>query len=215
LEETKPKCVEGWEGKAKGILQVLWERGWIDKTKLNKYTINGKQDVFGVVDSEFSLKTLMANCRDFEEEETLLQSMGREMGISVDQTPKCHCKLAGEGIKYSWGCAKNTYGQMPLKDKKGKDKFCSAVVKCLSREKVLTGERIRLFSRRARAYICAYYKLWLDRQNTTTLQGKAHDSASDPVSIEKLVKRFKTHRCALDFDHGFCQAAYIDMTQGE
>jgi hypothetical protein len=99
LEETKPKCVEGWEGKAKGILQVLWERGWIDEAKLNKYTINGKQDVFGVVDTEFALKTLMANCMDFEEEETLLQSMGREMGISVDRTPKCHCELAGEGIE--------------------------------------------------------------------------------------------------------------------
>ena len=28
IEEVKSKIVEGWEGKAKGLLQVLWERGF-------------------------------------------------------------------------------------------------------------------------------------------------------------------------------------------
>jgi hypothetical protein len=42
----------------------------------------------------------MASCLDFEEEEkTLLQSTGREMGVLVDLTPKYHCELAGEGIQ--------------------------------------------------------------------------------------------------------------------
>jgi len=26
------------------------------------------------------------------------------------------------------------------------------------------------------------------------------------------VKKFKMHRCALDFDHAFCKAIYIDIT---
>ena len=26
---------EGWMGKPKGLLQVLWERGWIDETKID------------------------------------------------------------------------------------------------------------------------------------------------------------------------------------
>ncbi len=29
-----------------------------------------------------------------------------EEGVVVDRTPKCHCKIAGEGIEYSWGLAK-------------------------------------------------------------------------------------------------------------
>ena len=29
-----------------------------------------------------------------------------------------------------------------------------------------------------------------------------------PVKAEKLVKLFKTHQCALDFDHSFCKATY-------
>ena len=36
---------QGWEGKPKGLLQVLWERGFIDPTKtVNCYTVDGKKD---------------------------------------------------------------------------------------------------------------------------------------------------------------------------
>jgi hypothetical protein len=30
IEEGKEKVIEGWESKVKGLIQVLWERGWID-----------------------------------------------------------------------------------------------------------------------------------------------------------------------------------------
>ncbi len=117
INETKPKVVEGWEAKPKGLLQVLWERGIVDESRLSEYTINERQNGYGIVDKTFALKSLMANCLDFEEEETLLQSMGREMGVLVDQTPKCHFEMAGEGIEYSWGCAKNSFRYVPVKRK--------------------------------------------------------------------------------------------------
>jgi hypothetical protein len=41
------------------------------------------------------------NCEDFKEEESLLQANRCEMGVLVDRTLKCHCELAGEGIKYN------------------------------------------------------------------------------------------------------------------
>ena len=34
---TCAKIVEGWEGKPKGMLQILWERGWINETNLKHY----------------------------------------------------------------------------------------------------------------------------------------------------------------------------------
>ena len=145
--------------------------------------------------------------------------MGRKMGVLVDRTPKCHCKLAGEGVEYSWGCAKNTYRRVPLKNKRGKENFRKVVRQCLSREEVLTTERIRTFSRRARAYICAYYSLWCERKQQQLSNGGGTNqtiqfcNCSDPVSVEKLMKRFKTHQCALDFDHAFCRAVVIDLTQ--
>jgi hypothetical protein len=44
IKEEMPKIIEGWEGKPNGLLQVLWERGWIDNTDntaYQKYTISG------------------------------------------------------------------------------------------------------------------------------------------------------------------------------
>jgi hypothetical protein len=49
----------------------------------------------------FSLKYLMANCTNFMEEESLLQSNGWKMGVIIDWAPKCHCELVGEGVEYS------------------------------------------------------------------------------------------------------------------
>ena len=34
-------------------------------------------------------------------------------------------------------------------------------------------------------------------------------SEANPVKIEKLVKLFKTHRCAMDFDWGFINATVV------
>ena len=76
MEEEIPKVTEGWEGKPKGMMQVLWERGFIDKNNLQQYTLDGKKDGHGNLRPETSLKHLLANCIDFEEEESLLQSMG-------------------------------------------------------------------------------------------------------------------------------------------
>jgi hypothetical protein len=105
------------------MLQVLWEHGFIDVTNINQYTVGGRKDEMGVLQMEMSLKFLWQNCLDFEEEESLLQSKGRILGAKVDQTPKCHFELAGKGIGYSWGCAKNFFCQQPLKDKRGKENF--------------------------------------------------------------------------------------------
>jgi hypothetical protein len=87
--------------------------------------------------------------------------------VLVDRTPKCHCELAGKGIKYTWGCSKNHYRSLRLHDKRGKEKFWAAVAKCLDRE-ILTRERIWKFSRRARQYTCAYYKIATEREEKET-----------------------------------------------
>jgi hypothetical protein len=81
-----------------------------------------------------SLKYLIANCTDFVEEESLLQSMGYQMGGIIDGTPKSHPKLAGEGIKHSWAKAKNKYRLLPLGEWRGRDKFKECVKTCLSKE---------------------------------------------------------------------------------
>jgi hypothetical protein len=42
IEVVKQKIEPGWVDKPKGLLQVLWERGWIDESNLSKYSKEGK-----------------------------------------------------------------------------------------------------------------------------------------------------------------------------
>ncbi len=105
---------EGWEGKLKGMLQILWEWGWIDEGRLQDYTVNGQKDALGTTINDTSLRYLFGNCEDFINEESMLQYYGRMMGVLVDQTPKCYCGLAGEGIGYSWAAAKNKDWKVPI-----------------------------------------------------------------------------------------------------
>ena len=54
----------------------------------------------------------MQNCLKFIQEETLLQTNACKMGelrehILFNRILKCHPKISGEGIEYSWGCEKS------------------------------------------------------------------------------------------------------------
>jgi hypothetical protein len=168
-----------------------------------------RKDAFGVLQPTTSLKYMLSSCKDFDEEESLLQSMGRKLEVLVDCTPKCHCELAGEGIEYAWGCCKNYYCPLPLKEKKIK----ASVRKCLSRD-VLTQTCIRLFSWWALQYILAYNAIQQASDvansmmiaDTTALQQKITQ-----VKIEQLVKQFKPHHCAMDFDSPFIKSVMVKM----
>jgi hypothetical protein len=196
VSETMENIEEGWLGKPKGLKQILYERGFIDPRNPGKYTMAGSK-VDGEINKSTSLLHLMSTCTDFVNEETLLQTMARKMGVTIDRTPKCHPEMAGEGVEYAWGCAKQYYRSQPLLSKRGKKKFRDLVRKSLSPE-VLTVDKIRKFSRRARRYICAYYEL---SHPEASLEIKFEAIA--PEIIERLVKKYKTHRSAVDFDGGF------------
>ena len=126
---------------------MLWERGLIDGTKLNSYTVTGRKDAFCLIECNTSLRHLMSLCSDFlNEQEGMMQCIGTKLGVEVMLTPKCHAEIAGEGVEeYMWACAKGTYWNLALKEKKGKSNFMASVRTCLSAE-VITGARIRKFS---------------------------------------------------------------------
>jgi hypothetical protein len=199
LKKTRVK--KGWEGQPKGLLQVLWERGWIDEGRLDRYTMDPATDEDGEVlegAEDWSLRCLMASCLDFAEEMTALQHVGHELGVSVIITPKFHAELAGEGIEYSWGISKGVYRRKPLQSKKSKESFKMLVRECTSKD-ILATKTVRKLSRRARAYICAYYTLYESKC-------KGDDDTPETLTlplIERLVKAFKTHRAAIDFDAAF------------
>ncbi|KAI2501400.1 hypothetical protein MHU86_13067 [Fragilaria crotonensis] len=159
LHEQKEVVTFGWERQPKGLLQVLWERGLIDCEAIDKYTVDGRKDIIsGKVDLQYSLRGIMSNCRDFKEEETALQHLGRQLGVTVMLTPKFHAELAGEGVEYSWAHAKAFYRRLPVSRKRGRDNFKQLVKESTCPASVLTKIRIE-FASRARAYICTYHHI--------------------------------------------------------
>ena len=176
------------------------------------YTVEGRKDpLTGEIDKSSSLRHLMGCCQDFREEETALQHLATQLGVTVDLTPKFHAELAGEGVEYSWAHAKGYYRRVPLARKKlGRENFKLLVKESTCPVKQLTRDRVCKFAARARAYICTYYCLAMDNSKDAT-SSTSNNMVSEKQQllyseIERLSKDFKVHRCALDFDRGFVNA---------
>jgi len=208
LHKVERKLSRGWMNNQKGLLQMLWERGWIatedeEGNQINPrkyYTMDGPKDKYGETIKERSLKYLASQLYDFANERTSLQALGETLGATVDRTPKCHPEMAGEGIEYSWGCGKNRYRHLPINQRKTKEDFFNSVRSCMN-SAAITRDMIRRFSRRARRYMVCYYKL-----AKGLVEGGEYDTLKQDgliLQVEKLLKECKTHRCAMDFDTKF------------
>jgi len=164
-------------GQAKGLKQVLWERGlWVD----GMVRAVGEDDDEPQRSQSMSMTHVLSECEDFRNEVTLLEEIAWRRGHIVLFTPKGHCELAGIGIEYCWGKLKKWYRRN--NSPTGPADFFDLVVRSMSRE-VLPLTTARRFARKARAYMRAY------------LSGESNEHAL----LEAMVKRFKTHRNALDF----------------
>ena len=141
------------------MLQLLWEREWIDPSKnVRDYTVNGKKikkNSDEIIPGS-SLKKLIKNLPDFKEEITLLQYRAKQLGVEIRCSPKYHPEIAGEAIEFCWASSKNNYRRSKLKDKRTKEKFISLVNEC---QKVVTKQAVRTFGRRLRRYILAYHAI--------------------------------------------------------
>jgi hypothetical protein len=214
---------EGWLNKPKGSLQILYERGWIDPTDVKKYTEKGRLDEMGIPIENMSINLLMQKQMDFVSELTLLQYYGRQMGVSIDRTPKCHPEIAGDGIEYVWALAKLFYRYQPISRKKNKEFFRLLVEESLSVGN-LTLSRVRKCSKRARDYMLAYKAFAaasVDGARTVSTKAGMRESGTVVIEddkkvtmnyslIEKTMKTFKTHRNAKDFDAKFIKNLELD-----
>ena len=47
--------------------------------------------------------------------------------------------------------------------------------------------------------------------NSATMDSGIDNTSVSPVMVEKVLKEFKTHRCAMDFDsRSFCKAVFLN-----
>jgi hypothetical protein len=105
LTKNVEKVREGWQGKSKGLLQVLWERGLIEGDNLNNDALTGKKDELDTVDNSTSLHHIMGICTDFLNEEGMLQHVAKGLGVKVLLTLNAMQSLQAR--------ASSTYGRAP------------------------------------------------------------------------------------------------------
>ena len=130
VKRLRKERLKGYIDNTKGLLHILRERGFIDTNfgARSYYTLGGRNYRYRKTMLDTSLCNLMCNCIDLIKEETLIHTQELNMGdhpncITVDRNPRCHPELAGEGIKYSWGCTNSFYRRLPLYEKRGRDNF--------------------------------------------------------------------------------------------
>ena len=131
IKEKRKLIKEGWMGKLKCSLQILYEHGWVDPKRIHLYTFKGCSKNDGGVDT-FSPKKLMERQEDFWNKLTLLQYHAMKLGVTLDCSPKCHPELVGEGIEYLWALAKLKYRFSLLIHKRSKDSFLKLFHSCLN-----------------------------------------------------------------------------------
>ena len=201
----------GWLGTNKGLLQALYERGWIDKENWRKYTLSGREsekDENGKVKEEFLpyvLRDLMANCADFKEEKSAMEDLFQKLSakgpnkIELLPSPKYHPEIAGEGVEFAFGLLKKMYRSIPLVIKKGKENFEKAIEQSV---RFITRIHMNKFAGKCRRYMLAYMnqaKLSSDSPPSLTLEG-----------IEKFQKSCKTHRNTADMDKGYITQIFVE-----
>ena len=150
------------------------------KTENKEVWYNGriKRPIQNVI-SGTSIWEIMQSFADFVNEKTLLQDKLSTLGVQVHRSPKCHLELAGEGIEYSWGHAKNYYQRLPLHVKRKKENFYQSVQSAMAQNRLIT-EVVINFARRARGYLCAYYALTFGNNRDQAQQSKrSHHNGSN------------------------------------
>ncbi|CAM9816199.1 unnamed protein product [Sphacelaria rigidula] len=134
----------GYVGVPKGSKQVLWERGLWESDMFTSDTVHADMDV----------ATVLANLPVFKQEKGALQAVVEGRGHILVVSPKFHPEVAGVGIGYSWGKAKQTYHR-EINDEVPENLHRN-IVRSLCVENVLTLERMHRFARRTRDFCRAY-----------------------------------------------------------
>jgi len=102
IEEDE--IIQGWMNKPKGLLQILWEQGWIlPSENLNKYVNKNWLDAHGKVLPEFEndankfiLTNLLSSCSNFKDKKSAIQKIAEDLY----QHHQCDIELlAGEGLR--------------------------------------------------------------------------------------------------------------------
>jgi hypothetical protein len=169
VDETM--MIAGYVGQAKGIQQVLWERGlWKDKMvmslssyELNKRIVARKE----VPDPDLNADEVLGLCADFQLEKSALSEVVEKRGHILLLSVKCHPEMAGCGVEYCWGISKRDFRkENRSKEQQTGKNLVARVKKTLSKD-VLKLDRIWSFERRTRTYMYMYRDIGLNKKDVS------------------------------------------------
>ena len=217
------KVIDGWCNKLKGMLQILYARGYIDILKVvhpwsmeySKYGKKRDHDSDGKLTDTcktYSLHHILSNTSDFATKKSDLEHLCTNLStsnstITVTFTPKFHCKISGKGIEYSWGISKNYYRRIPYNQKRSFQQLVTSVKLSLSKVTIRMAWR---FSQKARSYMLGYHhQSKKDRCEVRWLV----KSESSYTYNKKIHKLYKSHRDVATTDFAFIQQVINEYIQ--
>ena len=123
-------------------------------------------------------------------------------------SPKYHPEIAGESIEFCWAFSKNNYRRCKIEDKKTKAKFIKLVDEC---QKGISKQSVRVFGRRMRRYILAYFSLAKTKEDQIYTDGPIHTNDGNIIHlpemslhlVERMVKPKRCHRNIADQEKKF------------
>ncbi len=132
----------------------------------------------------------MSRCYDFANKKSAMEHLFVQLSRNAEETlkmltsPKFHCELAGEGVKYVWGFMKRNFHNLSWTEKK--EKFNKAV---RSSVELVSVENVRMFADQCRRYTMTYQNFDKEDQQNMTFD-----------MIEKYIQKLKTHCNISDFE---------------
>ena len=173
LKYSHPKVIKGWMNKSKGMMQILYERGFINPNwSVKDCTQKGLKFPNGGYDTKLKYRKMVEDLPDFKGEQTRLEYFAEKLGVHIGYSPKYHPEIAGEGIEFCWALSKSWYRKQPLREKRKKNKFENLVQQSMDTKTVLDKDHVRSCARRARCYILAYFCV-NENQNSLVLTNQA------------------------------------------
>jgi hypothetical protein len=189
--QDAPYVSQGFEGKNKGIKQILYERGlYLDGMQgrqaasvKEKYLIAGM--AHKIVPDHLDAHAVLSACPDFQFERTALQNVIESRGHILLPSVVCTPETAGGGIEYAWG-------KLKFEQRRQNESAVrlEAGVKFIERVKILCTDKSILPLDRL-------YLEFGERQGKTALTYK---------EIETMRTVQKTHRNIMEVDRKFVQA---------
>ena len=180
LNKDKKQVYEkGYVDAAKGMEQILWERGLWQTGMVARLDDDDDRPL------SLSMHHVLSECWDFANETTALMERMGARGHILLMCVKGHPELAGVGIENSWG-------KSAMKFRRDNDCVARNLVKNVLASLQVTNLpllTVRKFARKTREYMRAY-------------KADAAETESHWL-VEKLRRIFKCHRSSLDFDYKF------------